>query len=165
MFVCLLFVCFHNHFRSRFHVRPHRPHQGGDLDTHLKERGSLSEREAKLIMIQVFNALDYLASQTHPIIHYDLKPGNILFSNGEAKLTDFGLSKIMEEEGKDIELTSKGAGTYWYLPPECFTMERGSISNKVCKRKRGRERENHFKEKKIWKRIDCIETYLFTLIS
>ena len=39
------------------------------------------------------------------------------------------------EEGhsRGLELTSQGAGTYWYLPPECF--EVGSrppvISNKV----------------------------------
>jgi tousled-like kinase len=23
-------------------------------------------------------------------------------------------------DGADIELTSQGTGTYWYLPPECF---------------------------------------------
>ena len=49
-------------------------------------------------------------------------------------LQDFGLSKIMEEDqSTSMELTSQGAGTYWYLPPECF--EVGShpptISNKV----------------------------------
>ena len=33
----------------------------------------------------------------------------------EAKITDFGLSKIMEQESQDgmMELTSQGAGTYW----------------------------------------------------
>ena len=35
-----------------------------------------------------------------------------------------------------MELTSQGAGTYWYLPPECFEMggHQGAprISNKVC---------------------------------
>ena len=49
-------------------------------------------------------------------------------------LQDFGLSKIVEEDqSTSMELTSQGAGTYWYLPPECF--EVGSrpptISNKV----------------------------------
>lgn len=36
--------------------------------------------------------------------------------------TDFGLSKIIDDsaEGTSVELTSQGAGTYWYLPPECF---------------------------------------------
>jgi tousled-like kinase len=31
-----------------------------------------------------------------------------------------------------MELTSQGAGTYWYLPPECFVMDGNvRISNKV----------------------------------
>ena len=37
--------------------------------------------------------------------------------------SDFGLSKVIDEssEGTSMELTSQGAGTYWYLPPECFS--------------------------------------------
>jgi tousled-like kinase len=71
------------------------------------------------------------------IIHYDLKPGNILFDEmGDVKITDFGLSKIIDEsnEGTSMELTSQGAGTYWYLPPECFSGgidEPARISSKV----------------------------------
>ena len=67
------------------------------------------------------------------IIHYDLKPANILFDEmGDAKITDFGLSKIIDSqsEGTSMELTSQGAGTYWYLPPECFE-ENARISTKV----------------------------------
>jgi tousled-like kinase len=29
----------------------------------------------------------------------------------------------MEENQDALELTSMGAGTYWYLPPECFDTE------------------------------------------
>ena len=32
---------------------------------------------------------------------------------------------------EDIEMTSIGAGTYWYLPPECFRAGGGRISGKV----------------------------------
>lgn len=49
---------------------------------------------------------------------------------------DFGLAKVIDEaeEGTSMELTSQGAGTYWYLPPECFHMKGPNpprISSKV----------------------------------
>ena len=111
--------------------------------------------------MQVLSGLRYLnsphASGARAIIHYDLKPGNILFDAvGDAKITDFGLSKFVEEADKDIELTSQGTGTYWwthihklpppcthfwpyfvsgrYLPPECFRISAHGgprISSKV----------------------------------
>ncbi|CAG0912417.1 unnamed protein product [Notodromas monacha] len=76
--------------------------------------------------------------------------GNILMTEeacGEIKITDFGLSKIMDEENYNpdhgMDLTSQGAGTYWlvlcsyscprYLPPECFVVGKNppKISSKV----------------------------------
>lgn len=95
---------------------------GTDLDMYLRKRQTLSEKEARCIIMQVFSGLKYLNEQKQKIIHYDLKPGNILFDHGEVKITDFGLSKIVPEDASSqgIELTSHGAGTYWYLPPECF---------------------------------------------
>eukprot|EP00698_Gefionella_okellyi_P018952 TRINITY_DN5751_c0_g1_i1.p1 TRINITY_DN5751_c0_g1~~TRINITY_DN5751_c0_g1_i1.p1 ORF type:complete len:726 (+),score=150.41 TRINITY_DN5751_c0_g1_i1:86-2179(+) len=106
--------------------------EGYDLDFYLKQKKTLDETEARLIITQLCRALQYLNEQPQPIIHYDLKPGNILLNHGEIKLTDFGLSKIMEFEAADIELTSQGAGTYWYLPPETFDLSgRARISSKV----------------------------------
>eukprot|EP01084_Bolivina_argentea_P317032 549612_1 len=93
---------------------------GMDLDMYLKINKTLTEREARNLIIQVFIGLKYLHNSLPIIIHYDLKPGNLLYKNGHIKLTDFGLAKIMEQESECIELTSQGAGTYWYLPPECF---------------------------------------------
>lgn len=107
----------------------------GDLDGKLKAQGRLSEREARCIITQVFTGLVHLNQLERPVIHYDLKPGNILFHRGQVKLTDFGLAKIMEEDAQDgmIELTSQGAGTYWYLPPECLQVSASppKISSKV----------------------------------
>jgi hypothetical protein len=37
-----------------------------------------------------------------------LQPANILFHNGEVKISDFGLSKIMEDDDSGMELTSQG---------------------------------------------------------
>ena len=99
------------------------------LDFCLKQSKNLAEREAKSVIQQVVSALKYLNQLKKPIIHYDLKPANILMGKdsnvGEIKITDFGLSKIMDEDAYNdtqggIELTSQGTGTYWYLPPEVF---------------------------------------------
>jgi serine/threonine protein kinase len=73
--------------------------------------------------MQIVSALRYLNEIKPPIIHYDLKPANILLStgtaSGEVKITDFGLSKVMEDDKYDpqhgMDLTSQGAGTYWYV--------------------------------------------------
>merc|ERR1712061_541634 len=93
------------------------------------------------IVMQVSSALKYLNEINPPVIHYDLKPGNILLTggnvSGDIKITDFGLSKIMDSDNYDpehgMELTSQGAGTYWYLPPECFVVGKTppKISSKV----------------------------------
>uniref|UniRef100_A0AC34FM93 Protein kinase domain-containing protein n=1 Tax=Panagrolaimus sp. ES5 TaxID=591445 RepID=A0AC34FM93_9BILA len=110
---------------------------GNDLDLYLKQHGCLSERETRLVIGQVVDALRYLGDRSPPVIHYDLKPANILLQSGcrkfEVKITDFGLSKQVEtsEDCDSIELTSQGAGTYWYLPPETFRDSSVKINTKV----------------------------------
>jgi tousled-like kinase len=128
---------------------------GTDLDAILKECTRLPEVDAKSILLQVLTAMAYLSSgrdhddekgtKRPAIIHYDLKPANILLdeTRTNVKITDFGLSKIMATDALDgsggaddhdglMELTSQGAGTYWYLPPECFLPgHQARISNKV----------------------------------
>jgi tousled-like kinase len=63
---------------------------GQDLDMYLKFKGTLSEREARAIITQVFAAIKYINTREqnskHTIIHYDLKPGNILFHQGEVSM-------------------------------------------------------------------------------
>uniref|UniRef100_A0A8C5I5T2 non-specific serine/threonine protein kinase n=1 Tax=Gouania willdenowi TaxID=441366 RepID=A0A8C5I5T2_GOUWI len=114
--------------------------EGNDLDFYLKQNKLMSEKEARSIVMQIVSALRYLNEIKPPIIHYDLKPGNILLVDGtacgEIKITDFGLSKIMDDDNYGVDgmdLTSQGAGTYWYLPPECFVVgkEPPKISSKV----------------------------------
>ncbi|KAG4068709.1 hypothetical protein HA402_002400 [Bradysia odoriphaga] len=114
---------------------------GHDLDFYLKQHKTIPEREARSIIMQVVSALKYLNEIKPPVIHYDLKPGNLLLTEGnvcgEIKITDFGLSKVMDEENYNpdhgMDLTSQGAGTYWYLPPECFVVGKNppKISSKV----------------------------------
>lgn len=106
---------------------------GPDLYQYLKQMKQIPEKEAKLIISQILSGLKYLNDQKQKIIHYDLKPQNILFHNGEVKITDFGLCKTIEENQEKIELTSQGVGTYWYQAPECFQMSNSPpmINSKV----------------------------------
>ena len=108
----------------------------------LKQHKYIPEKEARSVVMQTVSALRYLNNGIKPpVIHFDLKPANILLgtatSSGEIKITDFGLSKQMCEDTYDpehgMDLTSQGAGTYWYLPPEVFVQGPNppKISSKV----------------------------------
>jgi serine/threonine protein kinase len=58
-------------------------------------------------MIDVAYAMSYLHEKK--IVHADLKPDNILLrSNGKAVLSDFGLSKIIEDSIIQHGYTDKG---------------------------------------------------------
>ena len=64
----------------------------------MKKNKNIQEKDAKVILKQLLSALKYMNSLKSKIIHYDLKPQNILFHHGEIKISDFGLSKKMEED-------------------------------------------------------------------
>jgi serine/threonine protein kinase len=85
------------------------------------------EREGQLILPKVINYLEQLAAaldfaHARGVIHRDIKPANILLTQeGRLLLTDFGLVKILTEEGQaQVRLTGAGApvGTPDYMSPE-----------------------------------------------
>ena len=53
--------------------------EGNDLDFYLKQNKTIAEKEARSIMVQTVSALRYLNEIKPPIIHYDLKPGKMMF--------------------------------------------------------------------------------------
>ncbi|XP_076970811.1 ankyrin repeat and protein kinase domain-containing protein 1 [Tamandua tetradactyla] len=67
-------------------------------------------------------AMNFLHSIKPPLLHLDLKPGNILLdSNLHVKLSDFGLSKWMEQSTQ-MQYIERSAlrGTLSYIAPEMF---------------------------------------------
>ena len=105
---------------------------GPDLATYLQRNRFIQEKEARIIITQILEGLEYLNKLPNKIIHYDLKPENIIFNNMEVKISDFGLAKIVDSNTDRVQLTSQGVGTYWYLPPECFEEKKNvNISSKV----------------------------------
>ena len=106
---------------------------GVELKSLLNREGTIQEEEARKIIRQIFCALKYLEEQKFRVIHYDLKPANILYQNGVVKILDFGICKVMERpEDSNMELTSANVGTFWYLPPEIFDRSQTPlISNKL----------------------------------
>ncbi len=91
---------------------------GPNLSEVIKERGPLSWDESMQIVSQLASALDF--AHDRDVIHRDLKPGNILISDGQALLTDFGLAQLMANNSQSISVTGGIAGTYNYMPPEIF---------------------------------------------
>ena len=72
---------------------------GGDVFT-LLSKNNLPKRTIQLIVAETILAVNYLHS-IH-IIHHDIKPENILITlRGHFKLSDFGLSKSLQENEED----------------------------------------------------------------
>ncbi|EDQ89571.1 uncharacterized protein MONBRDRAFT_25342 [Monosiga brevicollis MX1] len=97
---------------------------GGDLaaliKTHRRQRTRASEQLIRRIFRQLVEALGVCHHRAQgAIIHRDLKPGNIfLDQNGNAKLGDFGLSKVLSAR---TNLASTFVGSPYYMSPELIS--------------------------------------------
>lgn len=74
---------------------------------------------------QLIDALEYLHSQQPPILHRDIKPGNLKVTpSGLLKLVDFGLVKILAPDEMTITVL-QGRGTALYTPLEQYGGDAG----------------------------------------
>ncbi|XP_048331570.2 G-type lectin S-receptor-like serine/threonine-protein kinase At5g35370 [Ziziphus jujuba] len=95
----------------------------GSLEKILFGTGLVLEWKERLkIVLGIAKGLAYLHSGCqHKIIHCDIKPENILLhGEGSAKISDFGMSKLLDHHGNSKLLTIM-RGTRGYMAPEWLT--------------------------------------------
>ncbi|CCW34472.1 protein kinase family protein [Chthonomonas calidirosea] len=88
------------------------------LEQRLK-RGLLTPEEAETLLRQMCDVLLYLHERPEHWVHRDVKPANILWSEGRWKLADLGLMRELGPRG-DMTTATTVMGTPAYAPPEAF---------------------------------------------
>jgi len=72
---------------------------------------------AVAVAAQVATVLSY--AHDVPVVHRDLKPGNILVAgDGTVKVLDFGIAAILQTDVTKLTATGRPIGTYQYMAPE-----------------------------------------------
>jgi tetratricopeptide (TPR) repeat protein len=91
---------------------------GESLRVKLAREGELPVNEALRILREVVDALAY--AHRNGVVHRDIKPDNVLLSEGHAVVTDFGVAKAVSASSGRSSLTSLGValGTPAYMAPE-----------------------------------------------
>lgn len=97
-------------------------HAGADLATLLQRYICLPAEQCRLYAAEIVMGLQEL--HRHCILYRDLKPENVLLaSDGHIVLTDFGLSKMFDDDDKYEHRTTTFCGTPEYLAPEIILQE------------------------------------------
>jgi serine/threonine-protein kinase len=126
----------HHPYLLRFVPVPGRPHgayvvteylQGETLADRLQRARPLPETEALDIAGRVAEALQHL--HEHGVVHYDLKPGNIMLcTDGSIRLVDFGLAHPMPTRRFSLQGSAPAMGTTEYIAPEQLRGKHGRPS-------------------------------------
>ncbi|MFL5911886.1 MAG: protein kinase domain-containing protein [Gaiellaceae bacterium] len=89
--------------------------EGETLKGRIKRAGPLPVVEAVAYAIEIGRAL--IAAHAERLVHRDVKPQNVLIdAEGRAKVTDFGISRSLEDDG--LTATGRVLGTTDYVSPE-----------------------------------------------
>jgi serine/threonine-protein kinase len=89
--------------------------EGETLKTRISRVGALDTQEALAYAIEIARALT--VAHARKMVHRDIKPQNVMIdAEGRAKLTDFGISRQLEQDG--MTATGRVLGTTDYVAPE-----------------------------------------------
>jgi serine/threonine protein kinase/Tol biopolymer transport system component len=93
--------------------------EGEDLRQRMDRVGILPDEDVIVMGAAICDALEFLHTRVPPILHRDIKPGNIKINpQGEVYLVDFGLAKI--DEGNQATTAGARAMTPGYSSPEQY---------------------------------------------
>jgi len=89
--------------------------KGETLKQRISRVGQLDSQEAVAYAIEIARGL--AVAHGRQMVHRDIKPQNVLIDEeGRAKLTDFGISRQLEQDG--VTATGRVLGTTDYVAPE-----------------------------------------------
>jgi serine/threonine-protein kinase len=89
--------------------------EGETLKARINRIGALDTQEALAYAIEIARGLT--VAHARKMVHRDIKPQNVLIdAEGRAKLTDFGISRQLEQDG--MTATGRVLGTTDYVAPE-----------------------------------------------
>jgi serine/threonine protein kinase len=134
-------VRLHEVYESRTHIYYILEYcNGGELFKFIQSCEHIRESHIVRIVYQITSALEYMHSKD--ILHRDLKPANVLVVKPEfrakatksaagvtVKLTDFGLSKQLEEQSGAKATTNSFVGTPSHMAPEMYVPLSFSLSH------------------------------------
>ncbi len=90
---------------------------GESLSDLLAREKQLGLEDAARITREVAEALAY--AHSYGLVHRDIKPDNVMMSNGHAIVADFGIARALSEAGADkLTQTGMSVGTPAYMSPE-----------------------------------------------
>ncbi len=97
-----------------FYVTPYL--EGESLRAWIERERTLPSSVAVALALEVADALDY--AHRNGVIHRDIKPDNILISDGHAIIADFGIATALVDDEARLTSTGLVLGTRGYMSPE-----------------------------------------------
>jgi predicted Ser/Thr protein kinase len=95
---------------------------GENLEDRVDRLGPLPEDQVLGWILPICDAVAYLHSQKRPIIHRDIKPGNIIVTkDGRPWLVDFGIAKVLQPGPSRKTTRAARAVSGGYSPLEQYT--------------------------------------------